>query len=167
MVYIAGLLTALVYAANIPMKFALKFRLENWAAAIGVSVFENRFALRAAKPHTHGRKSVPHMRIRIKPLLRGIRLDIRGKIALDSAMHTALVCGSCTALCTAIGEGLGMDVHMNLTPDFQSDGICGEIRCIATATTGHIILAVCLGILQTIGQDWRKNAWTHIPLKPS
>lgn len=185
-VELVAVATTAFYAVNIPMKLAFRLRLQENGSdmATGASLFEGRFALRAAGKRLDGQKSrrkwdspnfarkkIPAMLRATKAAgyaMRHLRLDflaVRGEIGLSDAMHTALLCGAIAAVGQSARAAMGNRVRLSLRPDFSRSHVSGEICGIVSASVGHIILAAIYGAIEY--GNGRLSQWTHTRLKTS
>lgn len=161
---LTAVLLSAFYILQTPVCIAFCARAGNAAsAALGVRPFSADMALRAArrrldKAPRPRRGGKPPARLvwaiarRLLPHARLERLSVRGELGLRDAAVTALCAGAATALTRAVGAATGARVTVCLRPDFQTTCLRGEVFGIVSLRVGHIMLAVCGGILENSGR---------------
>ena len=154
-----------LYAAAIPVKFALEVQLGSGIKfGTGISIFAKRYAAKAARLRCLGekkrrfrRRKKPDLNLNaaisagMKParyLLRHVRLEsleLCGRLCLGDAARTAMVCGCLHSL-----EGMLLPMaesRVSLRP--QADFSAGQselhLRGMVSLSAGHIILAALIG----------------------
>ena len=160
----AALATFLFYLGAVPVKFAVLMRATSGASfSAGISIFEGRFAVKAAVRHaaSHASKSgkfnfqlfiklLPELTRAALYLLRRLHLDalsVQGRICLKNAAHTALTCG-----CAKLLQGALLPVvpagslHLDLQPDFSAGQSDVTAQCIISLRAGQIMFAALSGV---------------------
>ena len=157
------------YLAAVPVKLAFALRAgEQGGWGAGVSVFEGRFAGRAARRRIQAAKKprpqreISYYMERLELLksalkagryaLKHMELDaltVRGTIGLGDAALTAVACGALSGFCQAVAAATGAKLEGGLQPDFSAPQIAlsGEITGIVTLRAGHIIFAALIGAI--------------------
>ena len=176
-----AILATLAYLSAMPLRFAFLLRRGEAARfAVGVGLFEARFARRAAerrlsRPARSRRRRHPISPRSLGPLwragrylLRHLRLDAleaRGSLGLGDAALTALVCGEANALACTAAAAADAALRAEVRPDFSAAAFTGEFSGMLTVRAGHIILAAIIGIFDY--GSGRLAAWTDTRLKTS
>ena len=172
------------YICCIPVKIALRLEIsKNIRFLSGASVFEARFADRAAKKKAYAKKKKPGFfgrwlkaaadsrrltasLVSFRHFLRHIRIEAFsacGTISLPDAAQTALACGAAKALSASLKSF--PQIRIDLQPDFSAGKSNALVRGMFSIRAGHIIMAAIKGIARYIREEFAQ--WKNTRLKTS
>lgn len=94
----------------------------------------------------------PFLRQNLFSYLKNFRIKSDISIGLSDAAATALTCGAVSALC-----GCFRQISAHIKPDFNSESICINAKCIVVCSLGKLLLSAALYLHVNIMQKMRQK----------
>jgi len=174
------------YLMAVPVELALQLRTAPAPGfGAGAALFEGRFALKSAEKRMIGeKKHLPWRQFstylekirRFPALFHALRyafshlelrqLCIRGRIGMQDAAATALICGCGEAIGSALNAlPACRPMELRLEPDFSGSGIQLQLSGMVSIRAGHIICTALIGAVYSIKE--RISQWKSTRLRTS